>query len=73
MVLAAKLGIVPVIIIIAVVFTVIVWLAHFFAGIKKTNDFYRQKLKDAEAERQTDTANHPLSEQETDPTEEKAE
>ena len=70
MVLAAGLGIIPVIIIIAVAFSVAVWLVRFIAGIKKTNDFYRQKMQDAEKEKEQGPDRNQLSEQDAGPFEE---
>ncbi len=70
MVLAAGLGIIPIIIIIAVVFTVAVWLVRFISGIKKTNDFYRQKMKDTEIETERDPGRNQMTEQDKGPFEE---
>lgn len=71
MVLAARLGIIPVIIIIAVAFTVVVWLANFFAGIRKTNEFYRRKMKEAETEEEPDSDGRKLSDQDIGSSEKK--
>lgn len=46
MIIAAELGIIPVFIIIAVAFTVIVWLVRFIGGIRRTNEFYRKKMSE---------------------------
>ena len=72
MVLAARLGIIPVIIIIAVAFTVVVWLVNFFAGIRKTNEFYRRKMKEAETEEEPDSDGRKLSDQDIGSSEKKA-
>ncbi|MBR3398005.1 MAG: hypothetical protein IKG70_09230 [Lachnospiraceae bacterium] len=71
MVLAARLGIIPVIIIIAVAFTVVVWLVNFFAGIRKTNEFYRRKMKEAETEEEPDSDGRKLSDQDIGSSEKK--